>query len=511
MYEWIFICGIIFAFYNAWGIGANDCANSFATSVGAKVLTLKQAVLIAAVFEFCGAVFMGSHVTSTVRKKIVDIDIFENNPGALMYGMLCADLSSAIWLTIATYFKLPVSTTHSIIGAIVGFSLAFGGRDAVNWKKIWLVIASWVASPVLAGIFAGILFYVINRFVFQSSHSYQRTLHIFPILTFFTFFINSLFIIYKGSPQLDLDETELWVAMLSSISIGLGTALASHFFYLPYIKRRLENVTEEEENTENGPSAEDETQEDGEPGNKTESYLEAVNDAQTEINNKSFRYNPEVGITENIKNSKELVKKLEEKHYEDNLEKLYENSGDIDKKSDKLCSWVQIITACFSSFAHGSNDVANAVAPLATIYHIYQNDSISKKSDVPIWVLVLGGIGIVVGLSTWGYKIIDRIGRELTKISPSRGFIIELSAALTIIIASRAEIPVSTTHCQMGSVVGCGLVGGIKNIKWGILKKIVFSWLITLPITGFLSAGLFSYGYYSPGDVDTNILVNATL
>jgi phosphate/sulfate permease len=155
--------------------------------------------------------------------------------------------------------------------------------------------------------------------------------------------------------------------------------------------------------------------------------------------------------------------------------------------------------------------VANAVAPLATIYHIYQNDSISKKSDVPIWVLVLGGIGIVVGLSTWGYKIIDRIGRELTKISPSRGFIIELSAALTIIIASRAEIPVSTTHCQIGSVVGCGLVGGIKNIKWGILKKIVFSWLITLPITGFLSAGLFSYGYYSPGDVDTNILVNATL
>ena len=508
MYEWIFICGIIFAFYNAWGIGANDCANSFATSVGAKVLTLKQAVIIAGIFEFCGAVFMGSHVTSTVRKKIVDINIFENNPGALMYGMLCADLSSAIWLTIATYFKLPVSTTHSIIGAIVGFSLAYNGADAVNWEKIWLVIASWVASPVLSGVFAGILFFLINRFVFQSNNSYQRTLHIFPILTFFTFFINSLFIIYKGSPQLDLDETELWVAMVSSISIGLVTALGANFLYLPYVRRRLENNTNEEENTENG-----DTEQNEEPNNKTESYLEAVNDAQTEIQNKSFAYDPDVDITENIKNSKALVKKLEEKHYEDNLEKLYENSGEIDKKSDQLCSWVQIITACFSSFAHGSNDVANAVAPLATIYHIYQNDAISKKSDVPIWVLVLGGIGIVIGLSTWGYKIIDRIGRELTKISPSRGFIIELSAALTIIIASRAEIPVSTTHCQVGSVVGCGLVGGVKNIKWGILKKIIFSWLITLPITGFLSAGLFSFGYYSPGDVnvDMDILVNATL
>jgi len=513
MYQWIFVCGIIFAFYNAWGIGANDCANSFATSVGAKVLTIKQAVLIAAIFEFCGAVFMGSHVTSTVRKKIVDIDIFENNPGALMYGMLCADLASAIWLTIATYFKLPVSTTHSIIGAIVGFSLAYGGSNAVNWKKIWLVIASWVASPVLSGIFAGILFFLINRYVFQSSNSYQRTLHIFPVLTFFTFFINALFIIYKGSPQLELDETELWVAMVASISIGLVTSLGANFLYLPYVKRRLENNTEDGAEEGEGQTVEDGGEEvDGEaPGNKTESYLEAVNDPQAEINNKSFMYNPELGIQENIKNSKALVKKLEEKHYEDNLEKLYENSGQIDKKSDELCSWVQIITACFSSFAHGSNDVANAVAPLATIYHIYQNDSISKKSDVPIWVLVLGGIGIVIGLSTWGYKIIDRIGRELTKISPSRGFIIELSAALTIIIASRAEIPVSTTHCQVGSVVGCGLVGGIKNIKWGILKKIVFSWLVTLPITGFLSAGLFSYGYYSPGDVDTPIFVNSTV
>jgi solute carrier family 20 (sodium-dependent phosphate transporter) len=492
MYEWIFVCGLIFAFYNAWGIGANDCANSFATSVGAKVLTIKQAVLVAAIFEFSGAVFMGSHVTSTVRKKIVDIDLFEDNPGALMYGMLCADLSSAVWLTFATYFKLPVSTTHSIIGAIVGFSLAYGGIDAVNWDKIWLVIVSWIASPVIAGVFAGILFFGINKFIFQSNNSYYRTLGIFPVLTFFTFFINSLFIIYKGSPQLKLDETELWVSLVASISIGLFTALGAQIIYLPYIKRKInkEETITIEENTETTESTIE----------NTESYREAISNNNQKIKNRNFVYNEELDITENIKKSKQLVKDLEVTHYEDKLEKLYENSGKIDEKSDELCSWIQIITACFSSFAHGSNDVANAVAPLATIYHIYQYNSISKKSEVPIWVLVLGGAGIVVGLSTWGYKIIDRIGRELTKISPSRGFIIELSAALTIIIASRAEIPVSTTHCQVGSVVGCGLVGGVKNIKWSILKKIVFSWIITLPITGLLSASLFSFGYYSPSD-----------
>ena len=164
MYHWIFICGIFFALYNAWGIGANDCANSFATSVGAKVLTLRQAVLIAAIFEFSGAVLMGSHVTNTVRKSIVDIEIFNNNPGALMYGMLCADLSSAIWLTLATYLKYPVSTTHSIIGAIVGFSLAFGGHAAVDWEKIGFIALSWVVSPLIAGIFAFTIYYVLQQF-----------------------------------------------------------------------------------------------------------------------------------------------------------------------------------------------------------------------------------------------------------------------------------------------------------------------------------------------------------
>ena len=251
MYLWIFVTGIIFAFYNAWGIGANDCANSFATSVGSKVLTLKQAVIIAAIFEFSGAVLMGSHVTDAIRKKIVDRNIFEDNPGALMYGMLCADLSSAIWLTVATYLKWPVSTTHSIIGAIVGFSLAYGGKEAVMWEKVGFIVLSWVLSPLLAGVFSSSFFYSIHRFIFRSSKPYENTMKLFPIITFFTFFINALFIIYKGSPQLELDELPLWVAIVSALVLGTVTALLAQFLYLPYAKKKINRMFDEIDETEN--------------------------------------------------------------------------------------------------------------------------------------------------------------------------------------------------------------------------------------------------------------------
>jgi solute carrier family 20 (sodium-dependent phosphate transporter) len=510
MYQWIFICGIFFALYNAWGIGANDCANSFATSVGSGVLTIKKAVVIAAIFEFSGAVLMGSHVTDTVRKSIVDIEIFDSNPGALMYGMLCADLASAIWLTLATYLKYPVSTTHSIIGAIVGFSLAYGGQDAVDWKKIGFIVLSWVASPLIAGIFAFCMFYVIQKFIFGSKKPFEYTMILFPILTFFTFFINVLFIIYKGSPKLDLDEMELWKCMLISIGIGTFTALLAQYVYLPYVKKRIDGNENQIENGEN-------QIENGENpiemlGIRTNSYIKAnktitFGESNTDeedaiipvrVNNKNYTYDNSKTIEFNINESKKYTSQLEKEKLDNKVSKLHKNAIDIDKKSDQLCSWLQIITACFSSFAHGSNDVANAIAPLATIFAIYKNGYLLDKSEVPIWILVLGGVGIVIGLGTWGYKIIDRIGKELTKITPSRGFVIELAAATTVIIASRAEIPISTTHCQVGSILGCGMAGGIKNIEWSLVKGILFSWLVTLPFTGFLSAALFSFGYYSP-------------
>ena len=510
MYQWIFICGILFALYNAWGIGANDCANSFATSVGSGVLTLKKAVIIAAIFEFSGAVLMGSHVTDTVRKTIVDVDIFHKNPGALMFGMLCADFSSAIWLTIATYFKYPVSTTHSIIGAIIGFSLAYGGKDAVDWEKVGFIVVSWIASPLLAAVFAFSVFFTIQKFVFGSAKPFEYTLVLFPILTFFTFFINVLFIIYKGSPNLDLEDMALWKCMIISISVGIITALGAQFLYIPYIKKKLrrnQNLPIENGNVEEDKKVTFDI--------RSKSYREATNSIQLEeigesntdtvdtedteeTVEKNYMYDNNQSIEFNINESKKYTKELEQEKLNNQVKLLHDKAVNIDKDSDELCSWIQIITACFSSFAHGSNDVANAIAPLATIYSIHQKGFIKEEADVPIWVLVLGGFGIVIGLATWGYKIIDRMGKQLTKITPSRGFVVELAAATTVIIASRAEIPVSTTHCQVGSILGCGLAGGLKNVKWSLVKGILFSWLVTLPFTGLLSAGLFSFGYYAP-------------
>ena len=507
------ITGGIVSFFNSWGIGANDCANSFATSVGSKVLTLKQALVIASVFEFLGAFLMGSHVTDTVRKKIVDIDVFDNEPYALMLGMMCANFASGLWLTTATYFKYPVSTTHSIIGAIVGFALAYDGADAIVWKTIGFIVLSWLTSPVLSGIFSYSIFCITRKYVYRSERPFQMTLNMFPILTFATFLINSFFIFYKGAPQLKLDDLDLWISMVTSFSIAIFMACLSWFLYVPYAKKKIEKFFENENQNSielqdvglEGESTTDErrireidldTMEESvrnEPRREEERTRE-----EWEYEFGETLYNDSESLESNIKRIEKYHKNLKNKKKYDDIDKLHETSEVFEPKVEKLCTWLQIITACFSSFAHGANDVANSVAPFATIYSIYLTGEVSKKSDVPIWILAMGGIGIVLGLGTWGYKIIERIGMELTKVTASRGFIIELAAALTTIIASRTEMPVSTTHCQVGSVIGCGLADGKNNIEWKYVRNIVFSWVITLPVTGLISAGLFSFAYYSP-------------
>ena len=502
-YLWLVIFGGFVAFFNAWGIGANDCANSFSTSVGAKVLTLKQAIIVAGIFEFLGALLMGSHVTNTIRKKIVDLDIFENEPEVLMLGMLCADFASGIWLTIATYFKYPVSTTHSIIGAIVGFSLAYGGTNAVVWEKIGMIVASWIISPLLAGLFAMILFYLVKKYTFESVNPIKMTLRIFPILTFFTFLINGFFIFYKGTPALDLDNTELWVGIVCAVSLGSVTSIISWFWYVPRVKNRL-RIRNSDLSSSNSTNSNNETISLNEAISRNEAT--SLNDTEFYEGNLTLEeemedeivYKKNISISQNINRLKGYVKSLENKKHNDKIMKLHQNANVFDSKSEKICSSLQVITACFSAFAHGANDVANAIGPFAAIYAIYVNGDLDKKSEVPAWLLTIGGTGIVVGLATWGYKIIDRIGKELTKVTPSRGFVMELSAATTVVIASRTAIPVSTTHCQVGSVVGCGLVDGKKNIDWYILKKVIFSWIITLPVAGLISAGLFSLCHYSP-------------
>ena len=232
---------------------------------------------------------MGSHVTDTVRKTIVDVNIFDNNPGALMFGMLCADLSSAIWLTIATYFKYPVSTTHSIIGAIVGFSLAYQGRDSVDWEKIGFIVLSWIASPLIAGILAFAIYYTIQRFIFGGSKPFEHTLILFPILTFFTFFINVLFIIYKGTPNLDLDEMELWKCILISVGIATFTSFIAQFGYVPYIKKK---INREKMISNNVSLTDKQITDDNVPEIRTHSYIEATNNSFIELSKRiKYRFN----------------------------------------------------------------------------------------------------------------------------------------------------------------------------------------------------------------------------
>lgn len=470
MYLWLVIVGGFASFYNSWGVGANDCANSFATSVGSKVLTLKQAVITAGIFEFSGAFLMGSHVTSAIRKNIVNVNIYEDDPSVLMLGMLCSNISAGLWLHLASYLKLPVSTTHSIIGSIIGFTLAYGGSDGVNINGIVKIVLSWVISPLLSGLFSLTFYSVIKKFVFQKDDALDRTVYIFPFLTFFTFLISTFFIIYKGTPQLNLDETSLTESSIISISISLFISIMSWYLYIPYARKKMKQVGDE-----NIP--------------RTLSYISVMEDT-VEVKDLTSK--------EKINQLKEEIKEIKNREKYQITNDLHSNASLYDKDIEKLCSPLQVITACFSSFAHGANDVSNSIAPFATIYGIHTYGEISKNSDVPIWILFMGGAGIVLGLATWGYRVIERIGKDLTKITPSRGFIIELSSSLTTLIASRANIPVSTTHCQIGSVVGCGIADKKNNVKWSLVREIVLSWFVTLPACGLMCAALFSFGHYSP-------------
>ena len=390
---WIPIVGGFVAFFTAWGIGANDCANSFATSVGAKVITLKQALVISAIFEFSGAFLMGSHVTDTVRKKIIDQSLFLDDPNVLMFGMLCSCIATGIWLTIATYFKYPVSTTHSTIGAICGFAIASKGINSINGMKILEIVISWFLSPLLTGIFALSFFIFIRNVALRRPQSVKALLILFPFLTFITMSINSFFIIYKGTPALGLKDTPLITGLIYSFSTGGGFAIITQIVVVPYLKKRINSVT---------------------PNNITHITNNTTNDNNHEMNviddisdiNDSIPalYNNSVSRIENIKDIKTYLFELEKLEEDEKIQRLHENAEVFDYKTEKLCSLFQVSTACFSAFAHGANDVANAIAPFATIIAIYNTGTVNNKSEVPIWILAIGGGGMVVGLGTWDTK-----------------------------------------------------------------------------------------------------------
>jgi len=403
----LIILAIIFGTFMAWGIGANDVANAMGTSVGSGAVTIKQAIIIAVIFEFAGAILAGGEVTATIRKGILDAALFTNEPHLLVYGMLASLLAAGMWLLIASSFGWPVSTTHSIVGAIVGFGAVGVGVDAVAWNKVFQIVISWIASPILAGVISFILFRSLQNLIIDTKHPFDNAKKYVPYYMFLVGFIVSLVTIFKGLKHVGV-SFDTFTSYSLSIGVGLLVAIIGTFLI-----RDIHLDPDE---------------------------------------NKDFYY----------------------------------------ASMERVFGVLMIITAAAMAFAHGSNDVANAIGPLAAIYSVVESGGlIGAKSALPIWILLVGGAGIVIGLITYGHKVIATIGTGITQLTPSRGFAATLAAAATVVIASGTGIPVSTTQVLVGAVLGVGLARGMAALDTRVINKIFLSWIVTLPAGAFMSILFF--------------------
>jgi len=402
----LFAMAIGFGLFMTWGIGANDVANAMGTSVGSGAISVRQAIVIAAIFEFAGAFLAGGHVTKTIRKGIIDPSNIVDTPEILVFGMLASLLAAGIWLLVASFKGWPVSTTHTIVGAVVGFALVGIGGDAVHWDKIGQIVASWVVSPVLGGFIAYMLMMSIRFLILEKDDPFAMAKRWGPAYVFLVGFIISLVTMFKGLKHLDLD---LSVEMSFVVSLGFGVFCA--FIGWVLIQRVQPDPVAEEK----------------------------------------FRF--------------------------DGVEKVF--------------TPMMIFTACAMAFAHGSNDVANGIGPMAAVISILDSGSVAQESTLPLWVLLTGGTGIVIGLATLGYRVMQTIGTDITSLTPSRGFCATLAAAATVVLASRTGLPVSTTHVAVGAVIGVGLSRGIGALDLRVIGVIFISWFVTLPAGAILAAFFF--------------------
>jgi PiT family inorganic phosphate transporter len=383
----------------AWNIGANDVANSMASAVGARAITIRQAVFIAGILNIVGAVFIGSHVTKTIRKGIVSTDIL-SDPHMALLGALAALLAAALWVSFATWRSLPVSTTHSIVGAMIGFGIVVGGFSVINWGKLTAVVLSWVISPIFSMAIGFGMFKTITRFILSRKDPYARALKLSPIFISLAFFVIVLSFLFKtplGKKMAIGTPMALIIAIVLAIILGLLSAKVLHYF----------------------------------------------------------------------------VQKLKSPGEEDIFRRI------------------QIGTSCYVSLAHGANDVANAIGPLAVIYFIVKTGGVGAKVPVPIFLLFFGGVGIACGIAMAGHRVMDTIGRKITTLTNTRGFSVDFAAATTVMIASKMGLPVSTTHAAVGGVMGVGLARGIEAVNFRIILQIMIYWVLTVPAAAITSIIIF--------------------
>jgi len=411
----------ILGLYMAWNIGANDVANSMADAVGSNAITIRNAVIAAGICEFSGAVLVGAQVTDTVRKGIVDPAVLATLPGMtphdaaviLVIGMSAALLSAAFWLNISTMFGMPVSTTHSIVGAVAGFGLVAAGWNAVNWQKMSQIVASWFISPVIGGLLSYLVFIYIRKAILRQEKPTQAAIRHIPVIVFMMTFVVLLATIYKGLTHVIghikflAGGRAFWVSVAASVLVSV----ISYFM----VKRKLGNRG-------NDPLGR---------------QLEAV---------------------------------------------------------EQVFVPMVIVSSCSVAFAHGANDVANSVGPLAAIVNILHTGVIDMKVPVPLWILTLGGAGIVMGLATYGYKVMMTVGTKITEITPSRGVAADIAASATVLACTRLSLPVSTTHTLVGAILGIGLARGLTGINRKIVGSIFGSWLFTVPAAAFMAMIFFVLG-----------------
>ncbi|XP_044160834.1 sodium-dependent phosphate transporter 2 [Bufo gargarizans] len=641
-YLWMVILGFIIAFILAFSVGANDVANSFGTAVGSGVVTLRQACILASIFETAGSVLLGAKVGETIRKGIIDVNLYNNTVSLLMAGEVSAMVGSAAWQLIASFLKLPVSGTHCIVGATIGFSLVAIGTQGVQWMQLVKIVASWFISPLLSGLMSGGLFMLIKFFILNKEDPVPSGLRALPIFYAATIAINVFSILYTGAPVLGLDSFPVWATVLISIGVAVLFGLVVWFFVCPWMRRKIASRLKKEAMSHISEESLDKIQDEenavfkelpGAKGNDesvvpltsatTEAAIgsEPVANGSTRvpygraasmtngsirspISNGTFSFEghnikSDVHVYHTVHKDSGLYKDLLHKIHLDRVtddrpshennyrvlrrnnsytcytaaicgmpvhstfkasdtatpedsEKLVGDSVSYSKKrirydsyssycnavaeaeieaeeggvemklateladpippqddsleedkedKDKsdvhlLFHFLQILTACFGSFAHGGNDVSNAIGPLVALWLIYQQGGVMQEAATPVWLLLYGGVGICAGLWVWGRRVIQTMGKDLTPITPSSGFTIELASAFTVVVASNIGLPVSTTHCKVGSVVSVGWIRSRKAVDWRLFRNIFLAWFVTVPVAGLFSAGVMAILQY---------------
>ncbi|NXD94743.1 S20A1 protein, partial [Chaetorhynchus papuensis] len=638
---WMLVLGFIIAFVLAFSVGANDVANSFGTAVGSGVVTLRQACILASIFETVGSVLLGAKVSETIRKGLIDVEMYNSTQELLMAGSICAMSGSAVWQLMASFLKLPISGTHCIVGATIGFSLVAQGQEGVKWSELLKIVLSWFISPLLSGIMSAILFFLVQRFILCKADPVPNGLRALPVFYACTVGINLFSIMYTGAPLLGFDKLPLWGILLISAGSAVVCALVVWFFVCPRMKKKIDreiksspsesplmekNVGPKEEQEEakmplgdaKSPAAdagsaiapraaveermvsfnlgelEEAPEQERLPsldlketsidsgavrlpngnlvhlsqavGHQLGSggqyqyhtvhkdsglykellhklHLAKMGDCMGDSGDKPLRRNnsytsytmaicgmpldslrardSEEGekLSWSVVDTKKRVRMDSYTSYcnavadahpaadvDLNTAQAELGAGDHKGSSSSLEEWheqdkpevsllfqfLQILTACFGSFAHFFNDVSNAIGPLVALFLVYQTGDVATKVATPIWLLLYGGAGICIGLWVWGRRVIQTMGKDLTPITPSSGFSIELASALTVVIASNVGLPISTTHCKVGSVVSVGWLRSRKAVDWRLFRNIFMAWFVTVPISGLISAAIMA-------------------